>query len=588
MRQYFMKTQGRLSLLITVFTLLLAMLWGVGLEAETPNDTLRLLFWQAPTQLNPHLTGGFKDLNAARITYEPLASFDNEGNLIPFLAAEIPSLENGGVAPDGMSVTWKLKPDVKWSDGQPFTADDVLFTYQFVSHPDTKAVNSADYSIIDRVDIIDDLTVIIHFKTITPDWASVFVGRSGMILPRHVFEASKKADISDAPANQKPVGTGPYRMVEYKTEDMLIIGEDVVNTIKIVYEANFFFRESGKPYFQRVELLGGGDAMTAAKAVLVDGSVDLAWNLQIAPETLQELATSSKGQIISSPGALVERILFNRTDPNRTTETGERSSLQFPHPFFSEKKVRQAFAYAIDRAAIAALYGETARATTNILVAPPQYNSPNTATLYPYDLARAAKLLDESGWIDTDGDGVREKNGVKLRVLFQTSVNTLRQRTQELVKTAFESIGVEVDLKVIDASIFFAADPNNTNTGRHFYADLQEYFIGNRFPDPGSYMQAWRCDQILQQANNWAGGGNVARWCHPDYDALTDRATTEIDPVKRAQLFIQMNDLLIEDVAAIPLVNIVELNGVSFTLDGVALTPWDAVTWQIKEWRRRE
>ena len=588
MRLSSLNRQYRWFLRLSFFPAFLAALWCVNIVAAPQDDTLRLLFWQAPTQLNPHLTGGFKDLGAARITYEPLASFDREGNLVPFLAAEIPTLGNGGVAPDGMSVTWKLKPDIKWSDGQPFTADDVVFTYQFASHPETKSVTAVEYKIIDHIEVIDDLTLTIHFTQVTPDWASVFVGRSGMILPRHVFEEYANASVPDAPANRMPVGTGPYRVIEYATEDMLIIGEDVVNTMKIVYEINPFFREADACYFQRIELRGGGDALTAAQAVLTDGSVDFAWNLQVEPDTLQTLANSPKGQLMPLPGALIERILLNATDPNRATETGERSSIAFPHPFFSDKRVRRAFAHAIDRTAVARLYGETASATTNILVAPSMYNSPNTAERYPFDLARAASLLDEAGWIDNNGDGVREKDGVNLRVLFQTSVNALRQQTQELIKASLASIGVEVELKVIDASIFFSADPNNTNTGRHFYADMQEYFIGNRFPDPGAYMDAWRCDQILQQANNWAGGGNVARWCRADYDDLSDQVATEIDPLIRARLFIRMNDLLIEDVAAIPLVNIVEINGVSHTLDGVTLTPWDSVTWQIAAWRRNE
>lgn len=586
MRQCLMKTQSWLFLLTTVFTLLLATLWGVNLEAETPNDTLRLFFWQAPTQLNPHLSGGFKDLTAARMTYEPLASFDNEGKLIPFLAAEIPSLENGGVAPDGMSVTWKLKPEVKWSDSQPFTADDVLFTYQLVTNPVIKAVTASIYAHIDRIEVLDDLTLTIHFKTITPDWVNVFVGRGGMILPRHVYEAYNNEHILDAPANLMPVGTGPYRVVEYTTEDMLIIGEDVVNTIKIVYEANPFFRESDKPFFRRLELRGGGDAETAAKAVLVEGSADFAWNLQLASAKLKAL-TMDKGQLLFAPGTLLEWILLNRTDPNRATDTGERSSLQFPHPFFSEKIVRQAFAHAIDRSAIAALYGDQARMITNVLFSPPQYNSPNTADLFPYDLARAAALLDEAGWRDTDGDGVRDKDGVKMRVLFQTSVNPLRQQTQHIVKTAFESIGIEVELKAIDASVFFSNDPNNTNSAVHFYADLQEFNIVNPSPDPARLMQGCLCQWIVQQANNWRGS-NVPRWCNLAYDDLYIRATTELDPVKRAQLFVQMNDLMIEDVVAIPLVNLVEINGASRTLAQIQFTPWDPVTWQIKEWRRRE
>jgi peptide/nickel transport system substrate-binding protein len=112
------------------------------------SDTLKLLYWQAPTILNPHLSQGLKDLNASRITYEPLASYDKTGKLIPFLAEEIPSLDNGGLARDGKSVIWKLKRGLKWSDGQPFTANDVVFTYKFLSNPSVAATSTGYYEAV--------------------------------------------------------------------------------------------------------------------------------------------------------------------------------------------------------------------------------------------------------------------------------------------------------------------------------------------------------------------------------------------------------------------------------------------------------
>lgn len=557
-----------------------------GAFAADQDETLRLFYWQAPTILNPHLTSGFKDMDAARITYEPLASFDAEGNLIPFLAAEIPSLENGGVGSDGKSVTWKLKPGVMWSDGHPFTADDVLFTYEFVTNPDFNVITTGNYSAIEAVEMVDDLTLTVHFKDMTPFWANVFVGRNGMILPRHIFEAYNPAEIQEAAANLKPVGTGPYRIVEYKTEDMLIIGDDMVNRIRILYEPNPFFWQNRTPPFQRIELLGGGDVMMAARSVSVEGTADFAWNLQMEPAKLKDMEHGEHGRIVAIPGHLVERILVNFSDPNKETETGERSSLRFPHPLFNDKRVRQALAHAINRDAIAALYGDTAEPTTNILVSPSKYDSPNTTNLYPFDLERAAELLDAAGWNDTDGDGIRDKNGMKMSLLFQTSVNTIRQQTQEIVKNALEQIGVEVTLKFIDASVFFSAAPDNTNNLWHFYADLEEYYTGNWSPDPVAHWSNLKCDKIPQEANEWKGGGNMGRWCHPDYDALWDKGAGELDPEKHTQLLIQMNDMVVEEVVLIPLVRRAEIHGISKTLDGIEFTPWDAATWKIKDWKR--
>jgi len=560
-----------------------------SLAAPTPTsgrgqgDTLRLIYWQAPTIINSHLSAGTKDLSASRITYEPLASFDNDGNMVPFLAAEIPTLDNGGVAADGKSVTWKLKPDVKWSDGKPFTADDVLFTYEYIINPDVKSTSSTAYTAIESVEVVDDYTVKINFKEVTPAWFQSFVGSQGTILPRHVFADYNGANAADAPANLAPVGTGPYRVVEYKKEDVLIIGGSAVNTIKIIYEPNPYFREPDNPYFSRVELQGGGDANVAAQAIR-DGLADFAWNLVVEESILSQIDSGGHGVAQFPPGAFVERIMINFTDPNRETTDGERSSIQFPHPFLSDKRVRQAIAYAIDRKAIADSYSRGGVFTPNILVAPTIYDSPNTA--YEYDPEKAAALLDEAGWLDSDGDDIRDKDGIKLKVVFQTSILPLRQLAQEVVKKGLGVIGFEVELKNIDSSIFLGPPKDTTDTRRQFYTDLEEYAFSNKSPDPGAYMAGWACDQAAQKSNDWSLP-NWARYCNPAYDELYKQSLTEIDPEKRQQLFIQMNDLLIEDAAVIPLVQLNQPIGVNNSLIGLKATPWDAEVWNIKDWRRK-
>src|SRR5271156_947691 len=171
---------------------------------------LKLLFWQAATLLNPHFAVGAKDQEGARIFYEPLAAWDPEGNLVPVLAAEIPDIENGGVAADGMSVTWKLKKGVEWHDGRPFPADDVVFNWEYASDPATAATTLGTYRDV-TAEKIDQYTVRVHFAKPTPFWADAFVGQRGLIIPKHLYEAYKGAASRDAPANLQPVGTGPYR-----------------------------------------------------------------------------------------------------------------------------------------------------------------------------------------------------------------------------------------------------------------------------------------------------------------------------------------------------------------------------------------
>jgi peptide/nickel transport system substrate-binding protein len=573
----------------SLFALILAVfLFGnlphAGAAEQGQGGALRLLFWQAPTVVNPHLSIGSKDLTASRVVYEPLATFDRDGRLIPFLAAEIPSLKNGGVAPDGRSVTWTLKQGVTWADGRPFTADDVLFTFEYATNPAVRATSRASYRAVERVEIIDDYHLTVHFKDVNPAWAVPFVGSNGMIIPRHLFQDYAGANAHEAPANLLAVGTGPYQVAAFEEGDILIIGDDVVSMVKIIYRPNAHFREPEKPFFGTVELIGGGDAAKAAEAVLKDGSVDYAYNLQVDIAILEALEELGKGKLLAPPTNRVERIMLNFADPNRETEDGERSSILFPHPVLSDPSVRRALALAVDRAAIAKLYGRAGRPARNILISPAIFASSTTS--WKFDLAEAAAILTEAGWVDSDGDGIRDKDGVPCRLVYQTSVNAVRQKTQDMIKQALQSIGCEVELRIIDSSIFFGPVADNTNTRRHFYADLEEFSFSNKSPDPGAYMRGWTCGEAAQMSNNWSAA-NWSRYCNPAYDALYEKSRTELDPEKRRALIIEMNDLLIADGAVLPLVERSLVLGISPSLAGVNPTPWDSDVWNIKDWRRK-
>ena len=493
--------------------------------------------------------------------------------MVPFLAAEIPTVENGGVAADGRSVTWKLNQDVRWSDGEPFTAEDVVFTYEFLSNPEVGAVSAGTYEMVESVEAIDDYTVRVNFKEVNPAWSLVFVGGEGMILPQHIYEPYNGGNAREAPANLKPIGTGPYQVADFRPGDTAI------------YEPNPEFRQP-ELGFARIELKGGGDATSAARAVLQTGDADFAYNLQVEAPVLEELEAAGQGEVVANYGALMERIIINHSDPNKVAPSGERSSVEFPHPWLSDRTVRQALDLAIDRETVAQqLYGVTGKATPNFLVAPPEYASANTS--YEYNLERARELLDRAGWQDSNGNGIRDKNGTEMQMVFQTSVNPLRQKTQAVVKQGLQSIGMGVELKSVDPSVYFSSDPSNNDTVEHFYADLQMYTTGNTSPDPAAYMNFMTCAQIPQKANNWSGDNN-SRYCNPEYDRLWQEASKELDPEQREQIFIAMNDLLIDDAAVIPLVHRADVMAFGNSLTGYEPTAWDMRTWDIMNWRREQ
>ena len=529
---------------------------------------LKLLWWQAPTLLNPHFAVGAKDLNASRIFYEPLAAWDPEGNLVPILAAEIPSLANGGIARDGRSVTWMLKRNVRWHDGKPFTADDVVFNCEFASDPATSALTIGNYAGA-RAEKIDTHTVRVVFAEPTPYWAVAYTGALGMQIPKHLFDAYRGAKSREAPANLKPVGTGAYKFVDFRPGDM------------VRGEINPDYHQPNRPHFDAIEMKGGGDAVSAARAVLQTGEFDYAWNMQVEDEILKRLENGGKGRMIIAPSGGCEHLQCNFADP-WTEVDGERSSAKTRHPTLSDPAVREALNLLADRGSIQEhVYGRGGTATRNFLASPQRFCSPNLK--WEFSIDKANQILEAAGW-KRGADGIRAKDGRPLKFVFQTSINAPRQKTQQIIKQACQKAGIDLELKAVTASVYFSSDAANPDTASKFYADLQMYNLGRGSPDPEIFMLVYCSWEIATKQNKWQGR-NVIRWRNDEYDQAFRAAKGELDPVKRAAHFIRMNDLLVEHHAVIPLVNRPETGAVSNKLR-MTLSGWDNHTWLLQDWYR--
>jgi peptide/nickel transport system substrate-binding protein len=356
----------------------------------------------------------------------------------------------------------------------------------------------------------------------------------------------------------------------------------------VVYAANPLYRDAAKVAFKTVQLKGGGDATSAARAVFQTGDIDYAWNLQVEATVLKGLMQGGKGVLVAPIGPNVERLLLNRADPNKDVG-GARSEPTTKHPFLSDLNVRKALAMATDRQTIAdQLYGGglSGVATTNIVTAPPAVTSPNTAKMdvAKFDLDAANKLLDSAGWVK-GSDGIRAKGGVSMKIVYQTTVNSLRQKEQEIVKAGWEKLGIKVELKTVDAKVFFSSDPGNPDTAAHFYTDVEMFTNGSDQPDQTSYLGGWVSKQIAQKSNEWRGNNNE-RYNSPDYDALFAQYLKEADPDKRAALAIKLNDMLVSDVVVIPLVARILVDGQSKLLKGIVANPWESSLWNIAEWSK--
>ncbi|MEM6283143.1 MAG: peptide ABC transporter substrate-binding protein [Chloroflexota bacterium] len=572
-----MKFLSRVIVAALVLTLL-----GTGAtntSSAQEEDTLNLLWWQAASTVNPYLSGGNKDLEAASLVVEPLARPDPNGELVPYLAADIPTLENGGISEDLTTITWTLRDDIVWSDGTPFTSADVVFTWEYCTNEEFGCAQAQFYEGVVNAEAVDDFTVLVTFDAPRPFPYGPFVGWQSPIL-----QAAQFADCLGTAAQQcteqnfGPIGTGPFIVEDFRANDV------------VTYVKNPLYRgaDEGKPFFDRAVFKGGGDAESAARAVLESAEADYAWNLQISPQVLSDMEAAGNGQVVVAFASNVERLMLNQTDPSPDNpdrsiwmEDGSNA-----HPFLSNQTIRQAMSMAIDRSIIAEqLYGAGGVAACNIVNGPPANVSPNNDGCLVQDIEGANALLDEAGILDSDGDGIREYEGTPLVILYQTSTNAVRQSTQALIKQWWTEIGIETELRSIDAAVFFGGDPASPDTYQKFYADVEMFTSGTSGTDAESFMVRWVCGEAPAPDNNWLGR-NVPRFCDSAYDELFDVYSETGEPAERSGLVIEMNDILVESYVLIPLVYRGSVSAHGNSIEGVEINGWDAELWNIADWTR--
>ncbi len=569
-----MKT--KLTLLLIVVMLLSS--FGGAAIAQS-GDTLTILFWQAASQMNPYIATGTKEFEAAASVLEPLARYAPRGEMIPWLVDEIPTVANGGIAEDLTSITWTLKEGILWSDGTPLTAHDVVFSGEFCTHPETGCSVLSQFDGVESFEALDDLNVRINFKNPKAFAYGPFVGYLSPIIQKAQFEnCIGAASLECSEENFAPIGTGPFVVEEFRVNDV------------VTYTANPNYREEGKPHFDRMIFKGGGDAESAARAVLETGEADYAWNLQISPAVLNAMEAAGNGTVVAEYATNVERLIINQTNPDPMLGADMRSVWMEDgsnaHPFLTEPAVWKAMSMAVDRNAIATqLYGKGGVAGCNIVEGPAEYRSPNNDSCLVQDIAGANAMLDEAGIVDSDGDGIREHNGVPLKVSYQTSTNAVRQNTQALIKQWWSEIGIETELRNISASVFFGGDPASPDTYGKFYTDVEMYTNGSNGPDPEPYLGNWRTTEISGPWNSWLGS-NVPRFYSPEFDELLDELSTTIPVEDRIALTHQMNDLLVQNGAMIPLVFRASVSAIANSISGAVMNAWDSELWNIADWTR--
>jgi peptide/nickel transport system substrate-binding protein len=473
------------------------------------------------------------------------------------------------------TITWKLQPGLLWSDGTAVTADDAVFTYQYCTHPEGGCAQATKYEGVASVEAVDPTTIKVTFDGPKPNPYTVFVGAQSPILQKAQFaNCLGAAAPTCTDANNMPIGTGPF----------MVTGFTVNDTVSLAANPNF--RDPAKPAFATAVIKGGGDAESSARAVMETGEFDYAWNTQIPPDSQAAMTAAGKGQFVVAFGTLVERLEMNLTNPSADLPEGERSTLKHPHPFLTDIRVRTALSKAIDRSILVEVgYGAGGQPTCNIIPAPDSWASDNPACI-AQDMEGAKALLDEAGWKDSDGDGIRDKDGMKLSILYQTTVNPIRQDFQALIKDWWTELGAEVELKAIDPGVFFGGDAGSPDTFQKFYADVEMYANNSDNPDPETYLGQYQCKNVASPDNQWQGEG-INRFCDPVYDELHAKLSVTTDVAERQAIAKELNDMVTKNsMTVVPLVHRGTLSAHANTLGGVDINAWDAELWNVADWFR--
>lgn len=566
------------------------------------NGHLDIAFWQPPSLLNPYRSASTRDIDAANLVLEPLARHDENGQLIPWLAETIPGLHNGDIAPDLMSITWRLRPGLRWSDGTAVTATDLAFTARLCMLAGAGCASAPFFAGIAEVEPLDAHALRIHFDEPQVRPLDAFVGPNTPVLQAAQFApclerpndaphteagsethpAASDATPATGPlsaaclaASMAPIGTGPFMVTDFQPDQ------------RIDLRANPYFRHPDRPFFATLTLHGGGSPQSTARAVLETGTMDYAWNLQLAWPTLAEIARGGRGVTAVAFGTLVERIDINLTNPDPALPADIRSTRGAPHPVLADRRVREALSLAIDRALLAEIgYGQAGRAICDLIPAPVAFVSGGNDTCLNPDPVRAEDLLEQAGWVPGP-DGIRQRGESRLVLDFATSTASARQDFQDLIRQWWREIGVETRMRAIPPATFSGGATDQPETVQRMSTDLQlhaDQFTGT---DPQTYLATWRCGQQPRPETGWQGA-NITRFCDPAFDALHMRLTRLVNPRERARVVRDLNDMLVQSFVTLPLVHRGRVSAHANSLGGVVMNTWDTELWNIADWHRLE
>jgi peptide/nickel transport system substrate-binding protein len=537
-------------------------------EAKPAEETsIVIVIPEDPPNFNAAVADTGYDALVMELVMLGVADVDSKGNVFPELAAELPSIENGSVVIDEeewtMDVTWKLRDDIFWADGEPVTADDVIFTWDAITDPEMGIwVAGVDYT--DSIEKVDDYTFVVHYNYVYPAYLTQFGSEQLVIWPEHYCDAGQGFTAWDC--GREPLSNGPYILEEWETGDHL------------TFARNPTYFEEGKPHIDRVVVkIVPEDSVR--KTMMIEGDADL--DMWLAEPVIDELQGVSTVKVSISPTTRwVMRLFPNLAARGSTDPEAE------PHPIFSDVRVRQAVRMAIDVDTIASeiFNGYPVPVWTELFRPPYVCDIPRPV----YDPDGAAALLEEAGWIDQDGDGVRECHGclnaeegypMKIELMTYAEYGEPLELTQQLIGEMLGTIGFDVELTIVEGSVLWA-DYESGGIEQQGDFDLNLWDDGYAGVDPTDFLWELYYSEAAEPDYGW----NIVRWYNEDFDALLDEAYT-LDEEYRQELFCEMAQILEEELPSILLFSTVEAEAYSARLEGVEASVNDLVTWNVADWK---
>ncbi len=533
----------------------------------TGGGTVALIIPEEPTTLNYYLSDAAVTRQVADATsMTGLVMVDEKGEFVPVLAAELPTEGNGGLSADKLTVTWKLLADLKWSDGEPLTSDDVKFTWEGLADPASGALSgTGGISQIASIDTPDALTAVVHYST---PYAGYLAQFAYGLFPRHATGAT--ADMTNWFWNRQPVGAGPFVVTEWAS------GES------ITMEPNPYYYQEGKPYLDKL-IFRIVPEPAAQIALMKQGEAQVQLWPGIDDPNEYGGVVGNNAHEVMVPGVWNLAIDFNLSKPF----DGDPGPTP-PHPILGDIRVRQAISSAID---YDTLIRDVLRNTVAASTSPFAYGwyQCDIARAYPYDVAKATALLEEAGW-KVGSDGIRVAQGalyaedgsrLSLELQGYTNFEPL-QRTEEFIVENLKAVGIEARIQNYDFSIIFGSYEDNSPRAIGDY-DMLIYDRSLSIEPQGSIAVDYPSTQIPSPEN--PTGGNIWRWVNPEADAFIKQAGSTFDLNVRKAAYCGLGNLIATELPQIYIYVFQDGYGYANNLTGYVVSTWGSMVWDVQNWQ---